>query len=121
MEEKNTKPNTQQKKPTEIIQAKPEERVSTRKEEESDVIFIGKKPVMNYVLAVVTRLNASANEVVIKARGRSISRAVDVAEIVKNRFLVDSKVTDIKIGTELLTAEDGTNTKVSSIEIHISK
>ncbi len=96
-----------------------------RKESEGprnpNVIFIGKKPLMNYVLAVVTQLNAGSDEVIIKARGMSISRAVDVAEIVRNRFLVGSKVKDIKIGTEVLTREDGTNTKVSSIEIFMSK
>ena len=47
-------------------------------------IFIGNKPVMNYVLAVVTQINNGTSEVSLKARGRAINRAVDVAEIVKN-------------------------------------
>ena len=53
---------------------------------EENIVYIGNKPVMNYVLAVVTQMNGGAPEVVLKARGRAISRAVDVAEIVRNRF-----------------------------------
>ena len=52
-------------------------------------MHIGKKPTMNYVLAVVTHFNGGSREVVVKAQGRSISRAVDVAEIVRGRFIPD--------------------------------
>ena len=86
---------------------------------EENTIFIGKKPVMNYVLAVVTQFNSGTSEIVIKARGRAISRAVDVAEIVRNRFLKDVSIKDIQIATEDVTSEDGTNLKVSSIEIFL--
>jgi len=48
---------------------------------EENVVYIGNKPVMNYVLAVVTQMNSGVPEVMLKARGRAISRAVDVAEI----------------------------------------
>jgi len=87
---------------------------------EENTVFIGSKPTMNYVLAVVTQFN-SGDEVVLKARGRAISRAVDVAEIVRNRFISDAKVKDIKIGTEPLTTEEGKTTNVSSIEISMGK
>jgi len=87
---------------------------------EEDTVFIGSKPTMNYVLAVVTQFN-SGDEVVLKARGRAISRAVDVAEIVRNRFVSNAKVKDIKIGTEPLTTEEGKTTNVSSIEISMGK
>ena len=53
---------------------------------DANVVYVGNKPVMNYVLACVTQLNQGADEIVVKARGRAISRAVDVAEILKNRF-----------------------------------
>jgi DNA-binding protein len=86
-----------------------------------NTIYIGKKPVMGYVLAVVTQFNNGMNEVFIKARGKSISRAVDVAEIVRNRFLAGVKVEHIKISTEELDSEDGTKSKVSVIEIKLSK
>jgi DNA-binding protein len=87
---------------------------------EDNVVYIGNKPVMNYVLAVVTQFNNGANEVVIKARGRAISRAVDVAEIIRNRFLTNLKVKDMKISTETLqSGEERAN--VSAIEIFIGK
>jgi len=88
---------------------------------EEDVVYVGNKPVMNYVLAVVTQFNNNANEVVVKARGRSISRAVDVAEIVRNRFLQDVKAKNIEISTEELKTEDGKVINVSAIEITLGR
>lgn len=88
---------------------------------ESNTIYIGKKPTMNYVLAVVTQFNSGSGEVVVKARGRSISRAVDVAEIVRSRFVPGSRVKDVQIATEKITGEDGRTTNVSSIEIFMTK
>lgn len=88
---------------------------------ELHTVYIGKKPTMNYVLAVVTQFNSGSGEVAVKARGRSISRAVDVAEIVRNRFVPGSKVRDVRISTEKLTGEDGRTVSVSSIEILLTK
>lgn len=88
---------------------------------ELPVVYIGKKPTMNYVLAVMTHFNSGSAEVAVKARGRSISRAVDVAEIVRNRFVPGSKVRDVRISTEKLTGEDGRTSSVSSIEIRLTK
>jgi len=88
---------------------------------DGNVIYIGKKSVMGYVLAVVTQFNGGTPEVYIKARGKTISRAVDVAEIVRNRFLPDVKITDILTKTEELDSEDGSKSKVSAIEIKLSK
>jgi DNA-binding protein len=95
----------------------------TAKEEprEENVIYIGNKPPMSYVLAVVTQFNSGSTEVVIKARGRAISRAVDAAEITRNRFVTDAKIKEIKIGTESITNEEGRSSNVSSIEISLSK
>ena len=84
-------------------------------------VFVGKKGTMAYVLAVVTQMNQGANEVFIKARGRAISRAVDVAEIVKNKFVTDAKITGINIATEEITTEEGNPLKVSAIEISLKK
>lgn len=73
---------------------------------------------MNYVLAVVTQFNiGKSEEVVIKARGRAISRAVDVAEIVRRRFLPDLEVTNITTSTEEISRDDGSTAAVSSMEI----
>ncbi|AAM01929.1 MULTISPECIES: DNA-binding protein Alba [Methanopyrus] len=89
--------------------------------EEENVVYVGSKPVMNYVLACITQFNEGANEVRIKARGRAISRAVDVAEIVRNRFMPEVEVKDIKIGTEELETEEGDTVNVSTIEIVLEK
>ena len=62
---------------------------------ESNAVLIGNKPVMNYVLACITLFHGGAKEVSVKARGRSISRAVDVVEVVRRRFLPDVKVKKI--------------------------
>ena len=94
---------------------KPEEHSKQRSEE--NIVFVGKKPTMNYVLAVVTQFNSGSPEIVIKARGRSISRAVDVAEIVRHRFVSTSMVKDITIDTEPMDTEEGETINVSSIEI----
>ena len=86
-----------------------------------NVVFIGKKGTMSYVLAVVTQMNQGANEVFIKARGKAISRAVDVAEIVKNKFVTDIKIHNVNISTEEIKIEDGSPLKVSAIEIKLAK
>ncbi len=88
---------------------------------EENTIFVGKKGVMSYVLAVVTQFSTGTNEVTIKARGKVISRAVDTAEIVKNKFLTDVKTKSIVTSTEEVTSDDGRKSKVSAIEIVLSK
>ena len=92
----------------------------TEKRAADNAVFIGTKPVMNYVLAVITQFNSGIGDVTLKARGKAISRAVDVAEIVRNRFLQSLTVKGIGIGTEELQAESGT-INVSSIEITLGK
>ncbi len=81
-----------------------------------NTVFVGNKPVMNYVLAVVTQFNNGAETVAIKARGKAISRAVDTAEISLNRFLEGVTKKDIVISTEMIDTDSG-KTNVSSIEI----
>ena len=76
---------------------------------------------MSYVLAVITQFNGNgSNGVILKARGRAISTAVDTAEIVRNRFMKNAKLEDIKIGTESVTNEEGRTSNVSSIEIYLT-
>jgi DNA-binding protein len=84
---------------------------------ESTTIFIGSKPVMNYVLALMTQFSRQATDVTLKARGRSISRAVDTAEIARNRFMPNLKVKSITIGTESVQDDQGKNINISSMEI----
>ena len=75
---------------------------------------------MNYCLAVLSSLQGGSNEVTLKARGRAISTAVDVAEVTKNRFLEDLAVKQIEIGTEELESE-GRKRNVSTISIALTK
>lgn len=88
---------------------------------EENIVFVGKKGTMAYVLAVVTQINKGSSEVVLKARGRAISRAVDVAEIVRNKFLNGMSVDKIAISTEEIATEEGKPLKVSAIEITLKK
>jgi len=80
-------------------------------------VFIGRKKSMSYVMAAMVILNDKP--VRILARGRSISRAVDVAEIIIRKFVPGSTYGEVLIDTEPITNQDGTNTNVSSIEIEI--
>lgn len=85
---------------------------------DESTIYVGNKPPMSYVLAVVTEFNkGKKDEVVIKARGKAISTAVDAAEIVRNRFIPHAKVKHITIGTEKLPRVDDRASNVSVIEI----
>ena len=95
--------------------------VKEKRRNDENVIYVGNKPPMSYVLAIVTQFNTTgSDEVVIKARGRSISTAVDAAEITRNRFVTDAKVKEIKISTESITNEEGRTSNVSSMEITLT-
>lgn len=84
--------------------------------QDDNTVFVGNKPVMNYVLAVVTQFSNGAHEVTVKARGRAISRAVDTTEIALNRFLQGVEKKNVQTSTEVVDTESG-KTHVSSIEI----
>ncbi|MBW9221217.1 DNA-binding protein Alba [Methanothermococcus sp. SCGC AD-155-M21] len=88
----------------------------------NSTVYIGNKSIMNYVLAVLTQFNKeNAEKVIIKARGKAISRAVDVEEMVKNRFLPDVEVKEVKLGTDQIKNEEGKLINISTIEIVLSK
>ena len=90
----------------------------------SGIVFIGNKPPMSYVLAIITDLSASnAKEVTLKARGRAITTAVDAAEITRRRFLKDLEISKIAIGTEELPPREGENRarNVSTMEITLTQ
>jgi len=110
------KPAVTEEKPA-VTEEKP---VEKRKPSAENVVFIGIKPVMNYVLAVITQFNMGSGDVILKARGKAISRAVDVAEITKNRFLQGLQVKNILIGTEELQGERGA-ANVSTVEIVLGR
>jgi DNA-binding protein len=89
--------------------------------ETRNVVYIGQKPVMSYCLAVMTAFRGENTEVSLMARGRAISKAVDVAEVVRNQFMKDLSVKDILIGTETLETEEGPSRNISNIKIVLTK
>ena len=92
--------------------------------ERSGIIFVGSKTPMDYVLAIITGLSASdAKEIILKARGQSITTAVDAAEITRRRFLKDLRISKITIGTEEMPPREGESRArmVSTIEITLAK
>ncbi len=111
----NNKPNIENNKPNIVNKVK---YLAKNFNENDSKVFIGKKRSMNYVLAAMVVLS-NKKPVRLLARGRSISLAVDVGEIVKNNFVKGSTYGKIIISTEELTNKDGTNSNVSSIDIEI--
>jgi len=93
-----------------------------RKSKENS-IFIGGKPFMNYVTGVVMQFNKGVEEVTVKARGKFISKGVDVAEVARRKFLVEQNVSvkDVKIGSEEFENKEGKLVNVSIIEIILKK
>lgn len=89
---------------------------------DSNTVLIGKKPVMNYVLACLTLLQNGSSGVTVKARGRAISKAVDVAQILTKRFATDIAIKKVAIDTEQVkSTETGAMNNVSSIEIRLER
>jgi len=92
-------------------------------EKANDVIFVGNKPPMSYVLAIITAFSGPLKEITLKARGQAITTAVDSAEIARNRFIKDLQVTKIGIGTVEMPPREGETRPrmVSTIEITLTK
>jgi archaea-specific DNA-binding protein len=88
----------------------------------NNIIFVGKKPVMNYVVACLTLFGDGAPDITLKARGKAISTAVDTVQILRKRFVPFVTVKSIGISTEQVqSTEGGGMSSVSSMEIHLSK
>ncbi len=95
---------------------------AARTHEDSPHVYIGARPTMTYVFQVVAQLNSGAGPVLVKARGATISKAVDVVEVIRRRLLPgDVAVGAIEIATERLTNRDGRGTNVSSITIPLTR
>jgi len=92
--------------------------LAKKKPQDDSRVFIGRKKSMNYVLAAMVIINEN-RPVRLLARGRSISKAVDVAEIIKNNFIKGATYGEVTIDTEEITNKDGTKSNVSSMEIEI--
>jgi len=110
--EKQTKPKkTEEKKEPEKLTEKPR----------GNIVLVGRKPVMNYVIACLTFFNAGEKEVVVKARGLAISSAVDTVELLRRSFAKDLQVKSIEIGTEEMVRPEGQRANVSTMEITVTK
>lgn len=88
---------------------------------QGNMVRIGKKPVMNYVVACVTLFNSGTREVMVRARGQAITTAVDTVQLLRRSFLKDLVVKAITIGSEDVTRMDGTRGNISTIEITLAK
>jgi DNA-binding protein len=89
--------------------------------ERANLVRVGKKPIMNYVVACVTLFNSGADEVMVRARGQAITKAVDTVLMLRNSFLKDLEIEDIAIGSEEVTRQDGSRGTISTIEILLGK
>jgi len=85
-----------------------------------DLVVVGDKPTMNYVVACMTIFNSGVKPVKIRARGRHIEKAVDAVELLRRTFIKDAKVESIEIGTDELVRQDGSKANISVIEIMIA-
>jgi DNA-binding protein len=95
---------------------------NTSKTEVSDkAVLVGQKPVKNYTIACMTAFTGGSNQIVIKARGRAICKAVDTFELLRRAFMKDVQLQEIKICTEQVTREGDRKSNVSAIEITLTK
>ncbi len=93
----------------------------TEDSEDDNTVYIGSKTAMSYVHAVVTQFNEGQETVHIKARGKAISRAVDVTEFIRNRFVEEAEVENVEIGTDQIQTDEDGELNVSSIQIDLTK
>jgi len=96
------------------------QKAAAQRKRPDNIIFVGKKPTMSYVLAVMTQFSDGTAQVHVKARGKSICTAVDVAEVVRNKFMQSLK-NQVNIGTDEVTRDDNSRINVSTIDIILSK
>jgi DNA-binding protein len=85
-----------------------------------DLVIIGMKPIMNYVVASLTLFNEGAENIKLRAKGKHISKAVDTVDLLQRILLKDLKVNNVEIDTDVLTRDDGKKANVSVIEILLS-
>lgn len=82
-----------------------------------NLVIMGIKPIMNYVVACLTLFNEGSETVLIRARGKHINKAVDMVQLLRRVFLKDAVIKDVRVGTDILTRDDGREAKISIIEI----
>jgi len=85
------------------------------------LILVGSKPAIKYVTACITLFNRGADVVVLRGRGKSINNCLETIELLRNGFLKDLKIVDVKIGSDEYSTPDGKRRFVSYIEIFLAK
>ncbi len=85
-----------------------------------NLVIMGIKPIMNYVVACLTLFNEGSETVLIRARGKHINKAVDMVQLLRRIFLKDAVIKDVRVGTDILTRDDGREAKISIIEITLA-
>ena len=85
-----------------------------------NLVIMGNKPIMNYVVACLTLFNEGAETVMIRARGKHINKAVDTVGLLRRVFLPGLRVVHADTGTDDLVRNDGNMAHVSTIEIVIA-
>ncbi|MCK4318743.1 DNA-binding protein Alba [Candidatus Bathyarchaeota archaeon] len=85
-----------------------------------NLVIMGIKPIMNYVVACLTLFNEGFETVLIRARGKHINKAVDMVQLLRRIFLKDAVIKDVRVGTDILTRDDGREAKISIIEITLA-
>jgi DNA-binding protein len=88
---------------------------------QANLVRIGKKPIMNYVTACVTLFHSGNGEVMVRARGQAIEKAIDTVQMLRRGFLKDISINSINLGSEDITRFDGTRGNISTIEIVVSR
>jgi len=112
---------TEEKQKKQTVEKEKATKAAKNAQTTENVVFIGKKPVMNYVVACLTFFNSGVKKVVLKARGRAICRAVDTVELLRRVFIKDLQLQGIALGTEEVTRGEGQKTNVSTIELTVTK
>ncbi len=88
---------------------------------EPNLVRIGKKPIMNYVTACVTLFNSGNGEIMVRARGQAIEKAIDTVQMLRRGFLKDVLIKKINLGSEDVTRLDGSRGNISIIEIILAR
>lgn len=122
MTESKQKKRTEKKDKSIKVQKEPKTTETTpRATAKEKIVYVGNKPVKNYVIACLTSFSSGSDNVILKARGRAICTAVDTAELLRRVFLKDAKLQSIAISTEQVTREGNQKSNVSAIEITVAK
>ena len=85
-----------------------------------NLVIMGNKPIMNYVVACLTLFNEGAETVKVRARGKHINKAADTVGLLRRVFLPNLRVVEAETGTDVLTRTDGNQAHVSILEIVIA-